>query len=94
VSPPDAHAALIPRLPLLLAQLLRRAHNAKTPLERHLTTYYRWECALKLLGSAVVDFAEHVEPDPALAAVLGNLARPAVGHWWLIVRRLVPVLAD
>jgi serine/threonine protein kinase len=26
--------------------------------------------------------------------MLENLARPAVGHWWEFVRRLVPVLAD
>ena len=26
--------------------------------------------------------------------MLKNLARPAVGHWWEFVRRLVPVLAD
>ena len=29
-----------------------------------------------------------------LVAMLKNLARPAVGHWWEFVRRLVPVLAD
>jgi hypothetical protein len=83
----DAHAALIPRLPLPLAQLLRRAHNAKTPLERHLTAYYLWECALKLLGSAaVVDYAELAEHDSVLVDVLGHLARPTVGHWWEITR--------
>ena len=42
------------RLPLPLAQLYRRAHNAKTPLDRHLTAYYLWEAALKLLASAAV----------------------------------------
>jgi len=38
--------ALLARLPLPLAQLARRAHNAKTPLERHLTAYYLWEASL------------------------------------------------
>lgn len=67
VLAPDARAALLPRLPLPLSQLLRRALNAKTPLERHLTGYYLWECSLKLLGSAaVVDYAELADPDPAL----------------------------
>ena len=32
--------------------------------------------------------------DPELVELLKNLARPAVGHWWEFVRRLVPVLAD
>ena len=49
---------LIRRLPLPLAQLYRRAHNAKTPLERHLTAFYLWEASLKLLASvAVVEYA-------------------------------------
>jgi hypothetical protein len=42
---------LLQSLPLPLAQLYRRALNAKTPLERHQATYYLWEAALKLLGS-------------------------------------------
>ena len=42
---------LVQRLPLPLAQLYRRAHNAKSPLERHHAAYYLWEAALKLLGS-------------------------------------------
>src|SRR5262249_51754098 len=32
--------------------------------------------------------------DEALAQCLHNLSRPALGHWWEFVRRLVPVLAD
>jgi hypothetical protein len=86
---------LIRRLPLPLAQLYRRAHNAKTALERHLVAYYLWEAALKLLGSvAIIEYAEAGDHDPALAERLQNLARPATGHWWEFVRRLVPVLAD
>src|SRR6516162_7739462 len=50
--------ATLSRLPLPLAQLLRRAHNAKSALERHLTAFYLWEAALKLLGSTcVVEYA-------------------------------------
>src|SRR5262252_2431615 len=84
---------LIRRLPLPLAQLYRRAHNAKTALERHLAAFYLWEAALKLLASvAVVAYADRPEHDPALAERLENLSRPAVGHWWEFVRLLVPVL--
>jgi eukaryotic-like serine/threonine-protein kinase len=86
---------LIRQLPLPLAQLYRRAHNAKTPHERHHASYYLWEAGLKLLGSvAVVVYAEAREHDPELAERLQNLARPSVGHWWEFVRRLAPVLAD
>src|SRR3954465_8409899 len=83
------------RLPLPLAQLYRRAHNAKTPLERHHAAFYLWEAALKLLGSvAVVAYADLPRHDDALAQRLENLARPALGHWWEFVRRLLPPLAD
>jgi hypothetical protein len=86
---------LVRRLPLPLAQLYRRAHNAKTPLERHLTAFYLWEAALKLLASAaIVDYAERGSHDPQLDERLTNLPRPSLGHWWEFVRRLVPVLAD
>lgn len=50
---------LVRRLPLPLAQLYRRAHNAKTALERPQAAYYLWEAALKLLGAvAVLEYAE------------------------------------
>ena len=86
---------LVRRLPLPLAKLYRRAHNAKTPLDRHQAAYYLWEASLKLLGSvAVVAYVEHGQHRPELAASLQNLARPAIGHWWEFVRKLVPILAD
>jgi WD40 repeat protein/serine/threonine protein kinase len=87
--------SLVQRLPLPLAKLVRRAQNAKTPLDRHQAAYYLWEASLKLLGSvAVVEYAELDDHDPKLVEMLKNLARPAVGHWWEFVRRLVPPLAD
>src|SRR3954464_14394965 len=87
--------SLLPRPPLPLAQLYRRAHNAKTSLERHLTAFYLWEASLKLLASvAVVEYADLPSHDPQTAERLTNLARPSLGHWWEFVRRLVPALAD
>jgi hypothetical protein len=87
--------ALVQRLPLPLAKLVRRAQNAKTPLDRHQAAYYLWEASLKLLASvAVVEYAELGDHDPKLVEMLKNLARPMVGHWWEFVRRLVPPLAD
>jgi WD40 repeat protein/serine/threonine protein kinase/tetratricopeptide (TPR) repeat protein len=95
--PPDLapDEALVQRLPLPLAQLYRRAHNAKTPLERYLTAFYLWEAALKLLASvAVIEYAELGDHDPQLAERLQGLARPALGHWWEFARRLTVVLAE
>jgi WD40 repeat protein/serine/threonine protein kinase len=90
-----ADEALLARLPLPLAQLYRRAHNAKTPLDRHHAAYYLWEASLKLLGAvAVVAYAERGAHDEQLADCLRNLARPSLGHWWEFVRRLLPALAD
>jgi WD40 repeat protein/serine/threonine protein kinase len=86
--------ALAQRLPLPLAQLYRRAHNAKSPLDRSLAAYFLWEAGLKLLASAaVVVYAENGEPDAALAQCLQKLARPALGDWWELVWRLTPILA-
>src|SRR5579871_4423205 len=86
---------LVQRLPLPLAQLYRRAHNAKRPLERHLAAFYFWEASLKLLASvAIVEYAQHGESDAQIALRLQNLARPTLGKWWEFVRILVPVLAE
>ncbi len=86
---------LVRRLPLPVAQLYRRAHNAKSVLERHSSAYYLWEASLKLLGAcAVVEYADLDNQDPQINERLKTLARPAVGHWWEFVRRLLPILAE
>jgi YD repeat-containing protein len=86
---------LVRRLPLPLAQLYRRAHNAHGAQNRHQAAYFLWEAALKLLGcAAVAEYAARGQTDPALAERLTNLARPSVGHWWEFVRLLVPALAE
>jgi serine/threonine protein kinase/tetratricopeptide (TPR) repeat protein len=83
------------RLPLPVAQLYRRAHNAKSPLERHLTAFSVWEVGLKLLASvAIVEYARQPQTDPRLTQRLQNLSRPSLGHWWEFVRLLTPVLAE
>lgn len=88
-------AQLLQRLPLPLAQLLRRSQNALTPLEQHNAAYFFWEASLKLLGgTTVVEYAELKERDADTAEKLKNLARPSVGHWWEFIRCLVPVLAE
>ena len=79
-----------------LAQLYRRAHNAKSGQDRHHAAYYLWEAALKLLGaSAVACYLDSGRaPDAALAELLHNLGRPSVGHWWALIRALTVELAD
>ncbi len=87
--------SLVQRLPTPLVKLIRRAQNAKTPFDRHQDAYYLWEASLKLLASVtVVEYAELNDHEPKLVAMLENLARPTIGHWWEFTRRLVPVLAD
>lgn len=94
-STPVFDEALAQRLPLPLAQLYRRAHNAKTPLERHLNAFYLWEAAIKLLGTtAVALYATSGTRDAHVEGQLrSSFARPALGHWWGIVREVVPKLA-
>ena len=83
------------RLALPLAQLYRRAHNAKSPLERHQAAYYLWEAALKLLAStAIVSWRSFRPADEDLKLLVQRLARPSLGHWWEFVRRLVPLIAE
>ena len=65
---------LLPRLPLPLAQLYRRAHNAKTPRDAHDFAFYLWEAALKLLAAgAAATYRPDDPPDPKIAAI-------AAGH--------------
>ncbi|MBI5364319.1 MAG: SUMF1/EgtB/PvdO family nonheme iron enzyme [Planctomycetes bacterium] len=56
-------------LPLPVARLRRRSHNAKSPKDRHDTAYFAWEVSLRLGVAA----APPAEP--------GSLARASVGQW-------------
>lgn len=84
---------LIRRLPLPLAQLYRRANNAKTAIEQHLTAFYLWEVSIKLLAAtAVAEYVARGERDPTLDEGIRNLANPGLGQWWECIRILVPKL--
>jgi WD40 repeat protein/serine/threonine protein kinase len=86
---------LVRRLPLPLAHLHRRAANAKTALERHLSAYYLWEATLKLTAAvAVVAYAQANTPDVETDGRLATLTRASVGQWWEIIRRLTTLLGD
>jgi hypothetical protein len=87
---------LVRRLPLPLAQLYRRADNAKSAFECHATAFYLWEVAIKLLGSvAIVQYTEQSDPDSNVFEWLQQaLGRASLGDWWEFSRRLVPLLAE
>ena len=94
-KPPPPNADASPGLPLPLAQLSRRAQNAKTPLERLLTAGYLWEATLKLTAAAAVaEYVRRADPDPAISERLGNLAAPQLGHWREYLRLIPPHLAE
>src|SRR6185503_6819294 len=84
---------LMRRLPLPIAQLYRRAHNAKSSLERHQAAYYLWEASLKLLASVAITESWHAGFHKQAGELLKNFVRPSLGHWWKFVKGLVPLLA-
>lgn len=86
---------LVPRLPLPLAQLYRRAHNAHRAKDRKETAYCLWEASIKLLGCVCVcEYAQLDVHDPRVDSELQKLARPALGHWVGFIRQLLPILRD
>jgi hypothetical protein len=92
---PPVDESLLQRLPLPLAQLARRALNAKEPRDLYCNAFYLWEAGLKLLGCvAVITYASRPNPNPNIVEALQNLARPSLGHWRDFIRRLVPALAE
>lgn len=69
-------------LPLPVARLRRRSHNAKSPKDRHDTAYFAWEVSLRLGVAA----APPAEP--------GTLARASVGQWVSALRVAELPIAD
>ncbi len=85
---------LLQRLPLPLAQTLRRALNAKSPEGSHLAAYYFFESMLKLASAAQISVYLEVDgKDPHLNTLLESIARPSVGHWLGIWRETAARLA-
>jgi hypothetical protein len=78
-----SYEELVRELPLPLAQLLRRAYNAKTALDRHHHAYYLAEDILKLAACLRVGAAlgAGLEPGSPLARTLEQLCLPSIGHW-------------
>lgn len=85
----QALSAELPRLPLPLAQTLRRALNAKSPQEAHTAAYYFFESALKLSTAAQVGvYIQLGASDGALNELLENLTRASTGHWLAMLREI------
>jgi WD40 repeat protein/serine/threonine protein kinase len=82
-------SADIARLPLPLAQTLRRALNAKSPQEAHTAAYYFFECALKLSASAQIGVYVALGCQEAqLNELIENITRASTGHWLAILREV------
>jgi serine/threonine protein kinase len=75
--------SLLHDLPLPLAQLYRRAVNAKTALDRHHNAYYLAEAALKLAASVRISLVlRHGLPAQSpLAESLVQVCMASVGQW-------------
>ena len=89
------HRDYLVRLPLPLAQLYSRAHNATDPRGRHDNTFYLFEALIKLSAApAIAEYLEEVERgEPRTAAIdklLLQLALPSLGQWLGMLRELAP----
>ncbi len=87
------HREYLLRLPLPLAQLYSRAHNATDPRGRHDNTFYLFEALVKLTAApAIVEYLDEIERGaPRSAAIdklLLQLALPSLGQWVGMLREL------
>jgi len=81
------------RLPLPLAQLYGRSHNAPAARARHDNTFYLFEALIKLAACPLIASylrqIEHGERrSPAIDRLLAQLALPSLGQWVAILRGL------
>ncbi|MCE9554543.1 MAG: protein kinase, partial [Planctomycetes bacterium] len=81
------------RLPLPLAQLYGRAHNAPAARARHDNTFYLFEALIKLAACPLIASylrqVEQGEPrSPAIDRLLAQLVLPSLGQWVAILRAL------
>ena len=81
------------RLPLPLAQLYRRAHNAKDARSRHDNVFYLFEALIKLTAiPAIAGYLAEMQHGgkrvQKLDRLLAQLALPSLGQWLAILREL------
>ena len=94
-SAQDSLQDLFQKLPLPLAQVLKRALNGKSAVERHHCTYYLAEASLKLAAAVRIGLwlsrGEVVGSN--YAEKLKALAFPSTGHWLSFLREMNQALA-
>jgi tetratricopeptide (TPR) repeat protein len=81
------------RLPLPLAQLYSRAHNAKDARTRHDNAFYLCEALIKLAATPLVacyldELRQGRGRVPELDRLLAQLALPSLGQWLAMLREL------
>jgi WD40 repeat protein/serine/threonine protein kinase len=80
------------RLPLPLAQLYSRAHNAKDARGRHDNSFYLFEAVVKLqAASAIAAYLQEAGRGGRVESIdrlLTNLALPSLGQWLAMLREL------
>lgn len=81
------------RLPLPLAQLYSRAHNAKDTRTRHDNCFYIFESLIKLatcplIGAYLDDLKRGKEHSEQVDRALSHLALPSLGQWVGMLREL------
>ncbi len=87
------HRDYLLRLPLPLAQLYVRCHNAKDARGRHDNAFYLFEAMIKLSASVLVagyrrEIAISSQRDAAIDRLLMDLSLPSLGQWVGIGREL------
>ena len=85
------HRDYLVRLPLPLAQLYSRAHNAKHPRARHDNAFYLCEALIKLAAAPPIlaYLGETRRGEPRLESLdeqLTHLTLPSLGHWLGLLR--------
>jgi len=77
------------KLPLPLAQLYSRAHNAKNARARHDNCYFCFEAAIKLSTAALTAaYLDRGDRNEIVDKQLSHLALPSLGHWHGMQREL------
>ena len=92
-TPDDFRREYLLRLPLPLAQLYSRAHNAKDSHSRHDNCYYLFESLIKLAACPLIgSYADGLKRGMPHAGpvdrTLAHLALPSLGQWVAILREL------
>jgi len=98
-APSQFHREYLLRLPLPLAQLYARAHNAKDARGRHDNAFYLFEATIKLAATPLVaaylrDIEHGQARSAALDRLLAQLSLPSLGQWVGILRELARYIGN